>query len=188
MADIPKDNVIITSYDAFYNQMYGNGVDVDGYYGYQCWDACAVLWYKRGWTLYTGPQGIAYECWSVSRDRNTHTPTITQVTERSSIKRGDILVFAPYTSGFLDAGHIAYANEDYDGSGNIDIFGQNQGAGSNPVTGKPFNVINVSISGFVGGFRYDAWQEPVPPTPTETKKKREFPYPVAWNNWYGFEK
>lgn len=188
MADIPKQNVNISSYQAFFNQMNGNGVDVDGYYGYQCWDACAVLWYKLGWTLYTGSLGVAYECWTQSRNQNTHAPTITQVTNKANIKKGDVIVFNAYSSGFLDAGHIAYANEDYNGTNYIDIFGQNQGAGSNPTTGKPFNVINVSLNGFLGGFRYDAWQQPTPPPPTTTKKKKPFPYPVAWNNWFGFEK
>lgn len=183
MANIPKDNVNISSYDAFFNQMNGNGVDVDGYYGYQCWDGCAVLWYRLGWTLYTGTQGYAYECWAQSRDANTHPPTITQITNLNDVKRGDIVVFAPNTPSFGEAGHIGFANADYTGGTYLPIFAQNQGAGSG-IQGKPFNVENLDIlDGFLGAFRYDAWNQPTPPT----RKKRKFPWTVAWNNWSNYQ-
>lgn len=183
MADIPKDSVNISSYDAFFNQMNQNGVDLDGHFGYQCWDGAGVVWYRLGWTLFTGPLGYAFECWSVSKDTNTHPPTITQITNISDIKRGDIIVFKPFAPGFGEAGHIGFANEDYTGGTYLPIFAQNQGAGSG-ILGKPFSVENLDlVDGFLGAFRYDAWNQPTPPTPTESKKKRKFPWVIARTYW-----
>ena len=44
----------------------GNGYNVDGMYGNQCWDFCALLWWQYGLTLYTKPGGgTAQDCWNV---------------------------------------------------------------------------------------------------------------------------
>lgn len=186
MAIIPKDDVNISSFDAFYDQMNGNGVDVDGWYGCQCWDGAAVLWYKLGYTLFTGPQGYAYECWTVSKDANTHPPTITQITDKKDIKRGDVVVFNWTLNGY--AGHIAYAFEDYK-DGSMRFFGQNQEGGS-PATGWPFTVDEIGTATILGAFRYDKWQGPPPPPPTPPKLKtrgRSYPWPVALSAW-GFNR
>lgn len=178
MARIPVSDVNISSYQAFRDQMDGNWVDVDGYYGAQCWDGCAVLWTKLGWDLQTQPggNGSAYQCWTVSRDYNTHPPTITQVTRLEDLRRGDVVVIKPNTGWTGSDGHIAYCDENMlGGELYIPIFGQNQGGTPVPAGGAVFNLGRIPSSAFLGAFRYDAWQRPVPPTPTE-EKKHKFPW------------
>lgn len=187
MATIPKDLVNISSYDVFRSQMLGNGVDVDGYYGFQCWDGCAVLWYKLGWTLYTGGLGYAVECWTVNRANNTHPPKIIAIYDKTQIKRGDVVVFKAWGLGTTEAGHIAYADEDYTNSSLMKFFGQNQGQGAG-FAGKPFSVDNLYTADIIGAFRYIEWDGHQPtPTPVDTsKRKKKFPWIVAWNNWNNF--
>ena len=72
------------------------------------------------------------------------------------------------------AGHIGFADEDYNPSkgGYLAILGQNQGTGgtpppqSNPAGGTTANVKDLyTVTDFLGAFRYREWQ-PTPPTPT----------------------
>lgn len=176
--DIPH-----TSYDVFKAATLGNGYNVDGYAGNQCWDYCAELWHQYGLTLYTGPQGIASECWTYSKARNAVTPFIA-VEGISNIKRGDVIVLSGIAS--LPAGHIALADEDYNGSEYLNILGQHQGEASSAVDSF-VNVRNFQIGNrFLGIFRNTEWQAPTPPI-EETKKKKKFPYPVAWNHWENFK-
>lgn len=142
--------VDITSYDAFRANVIGKGFDVDGSYGAQCWDACALVWIALGRSLQTG-NGCAYGCWNLKRDANAGSD-FELVTDASQIKRGDVLVFR---SG--EFGHIGYADEDYSGSGFIKLLGQNQGGADYPNGGSAFNVVNMSMATFLGGFRYKKW-------------------------------
>lgn len=170
------------SYQEFRDAVNGNGYDMDGFYGCQCWDGADLIWYQYGLTLYTGPQGYAYECWTVSRNANAVGP-FTALTGIENIKRGDILVWGSYAFGG-EAGHIAYADEDYNGSNYMNILGQNQGPGAG-ISGLPFSVNSLPITGVIGIFRNENWQST--PPPTRSQKKRKFPWPVAWSNWSSFE-
>ena len=78
------------TYDEFRNAVLGNGYDMDGSYGPQCWDGADLIWYQYGLTLYTGPQGYAVECWTVSRSRNAVYPFTDIYTGPQGIRRGDI--------------------------------------------------------------------------------------------------
>lgn len=171
----------ITSYAVWKNAVLGNGYDADGSYGDQCWDLAAEFWYNVGFPqLYpqTGPNGYAYECWTVSRFNNigyngeTYFDLITNFEE---LKTGDIIVFAGTSS--YPAGHIAFADENYnpEKGGVISILGQNQGTGGtptpvvNPNGGTTANVKNFSLMNFLGAFRYKGWE-----TPPITKSKSHF--------------
>lgn len=160
-----------TTYQEFRDAVNGNGYDMDGYYGCQCWDGADLLWYQYGLTLYTGPEGYAYECWTVSRDRNAVDPFIS-LTGVQNIKRGDVLVWGSYAFGGV-AGHIAYADEDYNGGLYMNILGQNQDAGAG-ISGRPFSVNSLPISGVIGIFRNTNWQG-TPPTPPSQQRKK-FPW------------
>ena len=155
------------TYDEFRNAVLGNGYDMDGWYGPQCWDGADLIWYQYGLTLYTGPQGYAYECWSVSRSRNAVLPFTDIYTGVQGIKRGDIVVFGPTSDN--PAGHIGYADEDYNGGSTFNLLGQNQGPGSG-INGLPFNIWPVAYSQVIGAFRNTYWQGVVPPTPSQKKK------------------
>lgn len=177
---IPHD-----SYDQFKQATLGNGYNVDGYYGNQCWDYLAELWHQYGLTLYTGSRGYAYECWTVSKNRNAVTPFIA-VEGIANIRRGDVIVLSGIPS--LPAGHIAFADEDYNGSNYLNILGQHQGEASSAVDSF-VNVRNFEIgSRFLGIFRNTSWRSQPEPEPEEDKKKRKFPYPVAWHHWQNFKR
>lgn len=163
----------------------GNGYNVDGMYGNQCWDFCALLWWQYGLTLYTRPGGgTAEDCWTVSRALNSVTP-FTSVYNKSEILQGDVIVFAGTTQ--YPTGHIAFANEDYNGTNSIECLGQHQGgAGQN----DPSNLATLNLVNFLGAFRNMNWTNvpPSPPTPPSgTGEKRKFPWAIAWAHWDGFK-
>lgn len=169
------------TYDAFKNATINNGWNVDYMYGNQCFDLVSLCYWQYDDTLYTGPQGRAKECWTVSRQRNQQPPFIA-VEGKQNIKRGDIIVLNG-TSQY-PTGHICFADEDYNGTNTIRTFGQIPS--KHGINGNA-SVDNLSLSLFLGIFRNTNWQAPVPPTPTETKKKKKFPWVVAWHNWDGFK-
>lgn len=185
-------SVAHATYQEFRNAVNGNGYDMDGQYGYQCWDGVDLLYQQSdvGQYLYTAANvgqgdGTAKSCWlnadAKARNASGH---FSAITGKENIKRGDILVFNTYSGWYGSAGHIAFADEDYNGTDYINLLGQNQGQGSNPTTGKAFNIWQGYLgSAFLGIFRYDAWDTPPPPPPTETKKHK-FPWAIALHNWY----
>lgn len=180
------------SYDAFCNDVYGRGFDVDGMYGAQCWDGVDLLYQQAdvGQYLTTANTGRVKDCWLNGTARATNgSGHFTAISGKENIKKGDIIVFNTYSGWYGRTGHIGFANEDYNGSDYISLLSQNFGSGSNPYTGKPFNIMNAYLgSAFLGIFRYDAWDNPTPPGPTPTdKSKKHFPWPVAWENWPGFK-
>lgn len=101
-------SVPISSYNDFYNTVYGNWYNVDGIYGAQCWDGASLLWHNvTGTYLRTGPNQSAKECWTYSREFNAGN-NFYLIDDVTQIQRGDVLVF-----GAGSTGHICYANEDY---------------------------------------------------------------------------
>lgn len=157
----------------------GQEYDVDGYYGCQCWDYAAEFWYNVGFPQnypLTGPNQSAYECWTVNRDNNVAyngTTYFDLITNLSDVKTGDVLVWDATVS--VPAGHIAFADEDYDGSGYIWVLGQNQGGTPSPSGGTAVTRNHLGTSNFLGAFRYREWHT-TPPTPTLTKHK--FPWVI----------
>lgn len=156
--------VQITSYDVFRAQVIGKGFDIDGAYGNQCWDGCALLWQQLGRTLQTG-NGCAYGCWTLKRNENAGT-NFQLITNKADVKRGDVVVFQGGQYG-----HIGFADENYLGGTYIKLLGQNQGAANGN-----FNVINMSMAGFLGAFRFKGWvasQNNPQPQPTTPQKSNE---------------
>lgn len=147
----------------------GQAYDVDGLYGCQCWDYAAEFWYNVGFPQnypLTGPNQSAYECWTVNRDNNTSyggTQYFDLIYNASDVKTGDIVVFAGTAQN--PPGHIAFADENYDGSGYIWGLGQNQGGTPLPSGGTPVTRNQLNMNEFLGAFRYRAWHY-IPPTPS----------------------
>lgn len=170
------------SYDAWRGATLGNGYNVDGAYGNQCWDYCALLWWQYGLTLVTKPGGgSACECWTISRYTNARTPFIS-IEGKQNIKRGDVIVLD--RNNFSRTGHICIADEDYNGTNEIWTIGQTPG-----LHGTNGNVSRdkVGLSLFLGIFRNTDWDStPEPGYREEEKKKKAFPWVVAWNNWKGY--
>lgn len=156
----------------------GLGYDVDGYYGYQCWDLAAELWMNIAefqdsqlWPK-TGPELSAKECWTISRTVNAGN-SFTLVYSLSDVKRGDVIVLD--ASSISENGHIAYADENYNGSTTMLLLGQNQVDPSLTLGHIP-TVTNLSVSAFLGAFRYNEWT-PIPPTPPTPTNARNGKFP-----------
>lgn len=172
-----------TSYDVWRAATIGNGYNADYAYGNQCWDFPAECYFQYGLRLITKPagNGTAADCWNVSRNANSRYPFIS-LTGVENIKRGDIIVWN--SNQYSSTGHIAFADEDYNGTNYLNCLGQNQGQGSS----GPVNVTRLSLNNFLGVFRNTEWAAPEPPTPpAEGDKKRKFPWPVAWAHWDNFK-
>lgn len=156
--------ISIGSYDQFRAQVIGKGFDLDNAYGNQCWDGCALLWQQLGRTLQTG-NGCAYGCWTLKRNENAGT-NFQLITNKADVKRGDVVVFQGGQYG-----HIGFADENYLGGTYIKLLGQNQGAANGN-----FNVINMSMAGFLGAFRFKGWvvsptnPQPQPTTPQKSNE------------------
>lgn len=162
------------TYDHWREYALTHGVNVDFAWGNQCWDICCLLWIQYGLWLYTGPNGYAYECYAVSRDRNAKMP-FEKVERKADIKRGDCLVFWP--SGLNYTGHICFADEDYNGRDIMKCLGQNQGQGTS--WGTPSNIADLNLSRFCGGFRNTIWARQKPTPVIKTKPStHKFPWPV----------
>lgn len=177
-----------STYDEFKDAVNGRAFDVDGMYGAQCWDGVDLLYQQTdvGQYLSTANTGRVKDCWLNGTARASNgSGHFTAISGKENIKTGDIIVFNTYTGWYGTTGHIGFANEDYNGSDYISLLSQNFGTGSNPVTGKAFNIMNAYLgTAFLGIFRYDQWESP---TPTTQTKKKHFPWPVAWENWPGFK-
>lgn len=159
------------TYDHWRNFALTHGVDVDYAFGNQCYDLIALLYFQYGRTFYLGGQGYAYEAWTVSQARNSQSPFV--AVERNQIKKGDVVVFG---TAFSVYGHVAMADEDYDGGNYIWLVGQNQGQGIS--WGTPSNRWHCPYAyNLMGGFRNTNWQTVPPPTPVEDEeKKKGFPW------------
>ena len=144
--------VDISSYDAFRSATIGKGYDIDNAYGVQCWDGAALLWQQLGRGLSTGGTKGAHGCWDVdwAREENAGSE-FTLIYNFSDVKRGDIVVMLNTSEN--SNGHICFADEDYNGTNALKIYGQNQAGTS------VFNVIRHGSIGqyFLGAFRYKKW-------------------------------
>lgn len=170
------------SYVIWKDATLGNGYNVDYAYGNQCWDFPALLYFQYGLRLITrqGGNGTAADCWNISRNANSKPPFIS-LEGVQNIKRGDIIVwnFNQYSS----TGHMAFADEDYNGTNYIQCLGQNQGQTSS----GPVNLQTLSLDNFLGVFRNQEWQGgPGPGPEPSVRKKTGFPWPVAWHHWSNF--
>lgn len=171
---LPSD-VDISSYDRFRATTIGRGFDIDGAYGYQCWDYGALLWGLTGHYPYpylsTGGTGYAYGIWS-AREQNG-PPDFEMIFRLEDVKRGDLVILDHGRFTGDVSGHDAYADEDYDGSGYMWLLGQNQ-KNANPYTGHVVTRDRMSVAKFLGAFRYKAWGGG--PEPSTSRKKKKFPW------------
>ena len=140
------------------------------------WDLAAELWMNipefSGGILYpkTGPNLYASECWTVSRDINAGD-SFDLIYNYQDVKRGDCIVIA--SSPISTTGHIAFADEDYNGTNNMNLLGQNQ-VNASPIVGHIPTVTNLDVgSYFLGAFRYKVWEQP---TPVVKAKRHAFPW------------
>ena len=145
-------NVGTSSYDVFRKQTIGKEFDCDDYAGVQCVDGASVLWQQFGRTVDTGGTGMARGCWTEASARKANAGTEFElVTSFKNVKRGDVIVM--WNGNASSAGHICFADENYNGTNRMKIYGQNQDGV------KAFNVLNHGSVGnqFLGAFRLKKW-------------------------------
>lgn len=160
------------TYDNFRNAILGNGYEVDGVAGCQCVDIAKLLNWNFGYSspyYDTGGTGYAYGGWTVSNARDFNASQCTLVYNLTDVKRGDLVVLNATQDN--PAGHVTLADEDYDGSGYLYCVGQNQGGEPLPIGGTVVTRNHLGMSDFLGAFRYNAWNQPIPPIPTVTNTK-----------------
>lgn len=176
------------TYDEWRNATNGNGYNIDGYYGCQCWDFASLFWRNIGFP--TGYPHItsssAYTMWQL-RDQNVSYGGVTYfdlVYNISEVKRGDIIVFN-YTSN-NPYGHIGFADEDFstwtpdpNQPYEFPILSENNGGTSDPDGGALTNIHGYDYRLFLGAFRFRDWN--ITPTPSDEIIKSKFPWVLYAN-------
>ncbi len=152
------------TYTDFYNYTLGKCIDVDGYYGAQCWDLGAAFWMnytEDGRTLSTCGTGGAKGAW-LCKEQNAGTE-FELITDTHSLQAGDWIIF---NNGIY--GHVGMALGGYNNN-YIALLGQNQGGPWCAGGGSATNVINMSLTSFAGAFRPKTYIKPEPtPEPQPT--------------------
>lgn len=168
--------VDISSFDAFTNEILGNGYDVDFLYGFQCVDLPKLLAGNAGrsnpyWK--SGNLGYARDGWLDIDSRNYNMAVyFTPVYNKRDVRKGDIVVLDATTSN--PYGHVAFATTDWNNSITYaPLLGQNQ-VNPNPTTGHVTTITSVNISTFLGGFRFKDWNQQ--PANNGIYRKGNFPW------------
>lgn len=160
----------------------GLGYDFDGWYGYQCWDLGANLYWNAGRSIFktknsfTGAGGVdSYVQTAVlyqpAKDYNQASPFYF-VSDWTQVKRGMMCVWAAGgCNGKIGiTGHNAFADQDVTSpTQTITCLGQNQtGTEINPPGGH-YPTLNsyFNSDGFLGAFAYSPWYGGTPPEPPE---------------------
>ena len=138
----------------------------------ECWDYINLIWNHLGGRYYTYPpsdpsstnHGVKWGVLNAEALAANQIQGLTYISDKTELKRGDIVVSTDGTYG-----HAGYINEDYSGEHNYGFYTQNY-AGRRSVDLDTYNLHD-----FGGAFRYNAWNQPVPPTPTSTSKSN-FPW------------
>ena len=164
-------SIDISSPQSFASAVLGQCVDVDGYYGSQCWDLMSAFWHNyTGRTLTTCGTGaakgaIADGCWQKNAGNE-----FTMIWNPAEVQAGDI---AFYSTGAW--GHTGMAMGTFN-NGYFTLLGENQGGDTCPGGGSSANIINLSTRDFIGAFRPNIYIPPEPkpepqPEPVEDKCK-----------------
>lgn len=151
----------------FYLEWNGKGTNVDGYYGFQCWDLFAQFCKEAGYTIphciYSGGvKDIAklYENGLYDLRKNFTSVAVT------SMQDGDWIVWGSSQGGGY--GHIAMFRK-YNSASNVVVLGQNQGA-SNGVA----NQINISTSGVIMVLRPNCYKTQEVPSAPKAEKWNQY--------------
>lgn len=161
----------ISSPQAFANDVLGKCLDLDGYFGSQCWDEMDAYFLNYVGRVFTtcgtgAAKGtIADGCWQKNAGSD-----FTMIWDATQIQPGDIAVYSTGTWGHTGMA-MGYYNNGY-----FTLLGQNQGGASCPGGGAAGNIINLSTRDFIGAFRPNIYIVPEPepepePTPVVDKCK-----------------
>ena len=132
----------MATYTDFYNSHLNKGYDIDGYYGWQCWDGYAEYCNWLGVPYaHCGLHGYACDVW----EQRASNGILNYFNEVSVMQPGDVAVFRK-VSGWTPYSHIAIFHSDIDGTYGW-FFGQNQsGKYTNANGGSSFNLCKLPYS------------------------------------------
>lgn len=145
------------TFTAFKDYTLGNCYDVDGYYGGQCWDLAALFWENYtndGRVMSTCGTGAAKGAWNC-KEYNAGDE-FDLIYNKEDVQAGDWIIF-----GSGKYGHVGMAMGSYN-NGYVTLLGQNQGGSSCSGGGSSTNIINISLSSFIGAFRPKSYIKPEP--------------------------
>lgn len=153
-----------TTFEEFKNYTIGKCWDVDGYYGGQCVDLHNLFqmnYTKDGRWLDLCGTGAARGIWQC-KEANAGSE-YELIYNASDIKTGDWVI-----TGGGTWGHTCEAAGPYN-NGYVACLGENQGGSACPSGGAATNIINLSLSTFLGAFRPKTYIQPEPtPVPVPT--------------------
>ena len=164
----------------------GNGYDIDGSYGCQCWDFASIFWrnlgFPAGYPIITSSS--AYTMWEnrLANSILNGQRMFELITSLDDVKQGDVIVYNYFSSN--PYGHVGFADEDYatwhannPSSYEFPILSENNQGTPDPAGGTYVNVHGYDTRLFLGAFRYVGWISPTPPTPSSKKGIRtNFPW------------
>lgn len=152
----------MSKYEDFKAQMLGSGVDLDGCWGFQCWDLAMAYSQWLGYPVFhCGMTGYAQDIWT----QRMTSGILGCYDEVEILQPGDIVVFRE-VPGITPLSHIAIFDHDIDGA-NGAFLGQNQGA-ANGIT----NIIALPYSAtFPTAFRPKCFVEEPDPAPAPANLK-----------------
>lgn len=150
------------SYDSFRRETIGNAYDVDGEFGYQCYDYGNLFWknYTGRWVVSKtkdgGYKGCASGIWG-ARIENNKGNEFEFITDYKKLKRGDIVI-----TNNNKAGHICFMDENYSSSKKLKVLGQNQGGSNGKLPEAKVKILNWAFKDyFLGAFRVRKWNNEI---------------------------
>ena len=142
---------------AFRDYVYGGCWNTDGYYGAQCWDLADLFFQNyAGRNFSTCGTGAAKGAWNCKEYNAGNEFDL--IYNKEDLQAGDWVIFS---SG--QYGHVGMTMGPYN-NGYVSLLGQNQGGAACEGGGSAANIINISLSSFVGAFRPKTYIKPTPAT------------------------
>lgn len=156
---------VFTSFDSFIASTNGQTIGQG-----ECWDYINLIWSHLGGRYYTYPpsdptatnHGVKWGVLNSEALSSNQISGLTYISDKTQIKRGDIVVSTDGTYG-----HAGFINEDYDGDKTYGLYTQNYN------NRRSVALDYYDLHDFGGAFRYDAW---TPPSPIPTFRKGKFPW------------
>lgn len=158
--------VDVTSPQTIRASLEGKCVDVDGYYGSQCWDTSAAvsenMTGRRLSTCGTGSASGMMKCWEQNAGNDYDV-----IWDALDVQPGDIGSW-----GGGEHGHTGVILGHYN-NGYVAVLSTNQGGKPCEGGGSSANVINMSMKNFLGAYRwkeYNKKEDPAKPTTSDNVK------------------
>lgn len=150
----------INSFKDWRKAVIGNAYDMDGKYGYQCYDLANEFWKNatgrtcKSATKDGGILGGASGIWGARKENNKGNE-FTLITDYKKLKKGDIII-----TNNGKYGHVCWLDQDYNSDTYLKVLGQNQGNTGGKLPGAKVKDIEWAFRQyFLGAFRYKKWHE-----------------------------